>query len=263
MNKRIIYALFYKEGSFHLSRNFRLQKVGDIDWLKNNFGFGKTCDFIDELIIILVKKSPTKEDYKSYLNDVEELRKTIFVPITLGGGIRDLQTAKNCFVNGADKILINTAFFSDEKILADISNIYGSQAISLMIDYNIDISNKKRTVYTHCGTKKYLELNSELIDKVSKSNCGDVIFNSIEQDGTGSSLDLEILKNIDTQFSKPILIMGGAGKPEHIVDALKLNKVNGVITGNLFNFLGNGLEISRDLAIKSGIKLANFQKIKL
>ena len=263
MNKRIIYALFYKEGSFHLSRNFRLQKVGNIDWLKNNFGFGQTCDFIDELIIILVKKSPTQEDYRSYFNDIEELRKTIFVPITLGGGIRDLKSAKNCFINGADKILINTAFFSDEKILADISNIYGSQAISLMIDYNIDITKKKRTVYTHCGSKKNIELNSKLLNKVSKSNCGDVILNSIEQDGTGSSLDLEILENIDSEFSKPLLIMGGAGKPEHITDALKLDKVNGVITGNLFNFLGTGLEISRNLAIKSGVKLANFEKIEL
>ena len=263
LKKRIIFALLYSDGYFHLSRNFRLQKVGDIDWLKNNFGFGQTCDFIDELIIILVKKSPTKEDYRSYFNDIAELRKTIFVPITLGGGIRNLQSAKNCFINGADKILINTAFFSDEKILADISNIYGSQAISLMIDYNIDITGKKRTVYTHCGTKKNLELNSKLLNKVSRSNCGDVIFNSIEQDGTGSSLDLEILENIDSEFSKPLLIMGGAGKPEHITDALKLNKINGVITGNLFNFLGTGLEISRNLAIKSGVKLANFEKIEL
>ena len=77
--------------------------------------------------------------------------------------------------------------------------------------------------------KKNIELNSKLLNKVSKSNCGDVILNSIE----------------------------------HITDALKLNKINGVITGNLFNFLGTGLEISRNLAIKSGVKLANFQKIKL
>ena len=54
--KRIIYALLYSEGNFYLSRNFRLQKVGDVSWLKNNFGFGETCDSIDELIIINVKK---------------------------------------------------------------------------------------------------------------------------------------------------------------------------------------------------------------
>ena len=65
--KRIIYALLYSNGSLHLSRNFRLQKVGDVEWLKNNFGFGETCDFIDELMIINVTKDPTDDDFKKYL----------------------------------------------------------------------------------------------------------------------------------------------------------------------------------------------------
>ena len=59
--KRIIYALLYSKGFFYLSRNFQLQRVGNVDWLKNNFGFGETCDFIDELIIILVTKNPDKK----------------------------------------------------------------------------------------------------------------------------------------------------------------------------------------------------------
>ena len=61
--KRIIYALLYSNGSFHLSRNFRLQKVGDVEWLKNNFGFGETCDFIDELMIINVTKDQVVEGF--------------------------------------------------------------------------------------------------------------------------------------------------------------------------------------------------------
>ena len=65
--KRIIYALLYSNGNFHLSRNFRLQKVGDVEWLKNNFGFGETCDFIDELMVINVATDSTEEDFKKYL----------------------------------------------------------------------------------------------------------------------------------------------------------------------------------------------------
>ena len=61
LNKRIIFALLFKDGFFHLSRNFRLQKVGDVNWLINNFGFGETCDFIDELVCILVKKIHQKK----------------------------------------------------------------------------------------------------------------------------------------------------------------------------------------------------------
>ena len=98
MNKRIIYTLFYKENNFYLSRNFRLQKVGDISWLKSNFGFGEACNHIDELMIILVKPSPTLDDYQSYFNDVNQLRKKIFVPITLGGGIRNFDPFKNMVI---------------------------------------------------------------------------------------------------------------------------------------------------------------------
>ena len=106
--KRIIFALLYSKGEFHLSRNFRLQRVGDVNWLKNNFGFGETCDFIDELMVINVTPNPSKDDFKRYFYDVKNLREKIFVPITLGGGIRNLDIAKECFENGADKILINS-----------------------------------------------------------------------------------------------------------------------------------------------------------
>jgi len=80
--KRIIYALLYRDGFFYLSRNFRLQKVGDVNWLKNNFGFGETCNFIDELMILLVAKNPNKKEILQYFNDVNKLRENIFVPIT-------------------------------------------------------------------------------------------------------------------------------------------------------------------------------------
>ena len=63
---------------FFLSRNFRLQKVGNIDWIKNNYGFGETCNFIDELIITFVKRNPTNEDYIKYFDDINRLRKKIF-----------------------------------------------------------------------------------------------------------------------------------------------------------------------------------------
>ena len=263
MNKRIIYALFYKDNNFYLSRNFRLQKVGNIEWLKNNFGFGETCHYIDELIIILVKNSPNSEDYQNYFKDVNELRKKIFVPITLGGGIRNLDQAKNCFLNGADKILLNTVYFNDEQILKEISLRYGSQAISLMLDYNIDTSAKERTVYTDCGTRKNSKLDLSLLSKINSTNCGEVILNSIEQDGTGAGLDFDVLELIQDDFSKPLLLMGGSGKPDHITEILKNRKVSGVVTGNLFNFLGTGLEKSRNMAINSGIKLAKFNKINL
>ena len=111
IKKRIIFALLYQDGYFYLSRNFKLQKVGDLNWLINNFGFGITSNHIDELICLLVKKQPTQKDKNLFLKDINELRKKIFIPITLGGGVRSLSDVKNLFNNGADKVLLNSSIF--------------------------------------------------------------------------------------------------------------------------------------------------------
>ncbi len=253
--KRIIYALLYRDGFFYLSRNFRLQKVGDVNWLKNNFGFGETCNFIDELIILLVAKSPSKKEISQYFNDVNKLRENIFVPITLGGAVRSFDNAKECFSNGADKILINYLAHKNSKTLKKISSIYGDQALSLMVDYKkingINFSYMNASVTQSKLLTKYLR-------DIKKMDFGELIINSIQKDGTGTGLDFSCLNDLPKGFNKPILVMGGAGKPEHFVKAFENKNISGVVTANLFNFLGNGLRLAREYSAKSGAKLIEF-----
>ena len=257
--KRIIYALLYSNGNFHLSRNFRLQKVGDVEWLKNNFGFGETCDFIDELMVINVTTDSTEEDFKKYFEDINKLREKIFVPITLGGGIRNLDHAKKCFNNGADKILINHLAHFDTDECKKISNIYGEQAISVMVDYKKDRNGF--STYTKSGTTFSKSLKDFIIS-TKKIKFGEIIMNSIDKDGTAAGLDLDCLKTIPEDFTNPILLMGGAGKPEHFYDILNNKKVSGIITANLFNFLGSGLEEARNYSIEKKINLIKFSRME-
>ena len=133
--KRIIFCLYYQDGYFYLSRNFRLQRVGNLEWLIKNFGFGETANFIDELIIVSVKKNRNSKDYKEFLDEIYNLKKKIFIPITLGGGINTYKIAKNYFLGGADKVLINTCAYINKKLVEKISLNYGSQAISVMVDF--------------------------------------------------------------------------------------------------------------------------------
>jgi cyclase len=261
INKRIIFSLLYADGFFYLSRNFRLQKVGNIDWIKNNYGFGETCNFIDELIITFVKRNPTNEDYIKYFDDINRLRKKIFVPIILGGRIENFDNVKNCFLNGSDKVLINTLFYNDPNKITDFSNYYGKQAISLMIDYKIinEYNKKKFISYKNCGQEIGECISEEFIKKINNLPCGEVIFNSIDNDGNGSGINLELVKLL-INLEKPLLLMGGAGKPEHISKTLKLEKVSGVVTANLFNFLGTGLKKAREECIADGIKLPIFEQ---
>lgn len=78
----------------------------------------------------------------------------------------------------------------------------------------------------------------------------------MDKDGTGNGFDLNLINKIENLPNKPILLMGGAGKPEHIIEALKNNKVSGAITANLLNFIGEGLKITRNLAIENKIEIA-------
>jgi len=253
--KRIIYALLYRDGFFHLSRNFRLQKVGDVEWLKNNFGFGETCNFIDELMILLVAENPKKKEISQYFNDVNKLREKIFVPITLGGAVRSFDYAKECFSNGADKVLINYLVHKNNKIIKKISNVYGDQALSFMVDYQK--VNDLNFSFINASTAKSKSL-SEYFQSIKEMNFGELIINSIQKDGTGTGLDFNYLKDLPKNFNKPILIMGGAGKPEHFSKAFENDNISGIVTANLFNFLGSGLRLAREHSIKSGVKLLKF-----
>ncbi len=256
IKKRITFALLYQDGHFHLSRNFKLQKVGDLNWLINNFGFGVTSNYIDELICILVKKNPSTKDKKMFFKDINELRKKIFIPITLGGGIRSVKDVSDYFNNGADKILLNTSIY-EKNLTNKISEVYGEQSISIMVDYQKN-DREEDHIFIECGTKFCMTL-SNFFKKINEISFGEIIFNSIENDGTGNGLDLEIINKFPTNLKKkPILLMGGAGKPEHIAKALKKNIVTGVITANLFNFLGKGLEEARKNSLSCNINLANF-----
>jgi len=253
--KRIIYALLYYEGIFQLSRNFKLQKVGNVNWFIEKFNFQETCNFIDELIIINIKKDSKLEDLNNFLKDIDFLKKKIFIPVTLGGRLKNLEKTKMCFNNGADKILLNSMAHEEISELNKITKVFGAQAVTIMVDYK----KKKNNFFTfkNCGQKESMEIN-KYFKKIKNLNYGEIIFNSIDLDGTGSGLDTNLVKKIPKNFNKPILLMGGAGKPKHFSSALKIKKISGIVTANLFNFLGTGLKEVREYCLKKKINICKF-----
>ena len=117
LRKRLIFTLIYSDGYFMQSRNFRLQKVGDINWLKKNYKFKRTSFSIDELIILDASRESKLSE--QFLNDVENLAMDCFIPISVGGGVDSLEKCKNLFSKGADKIVLNTVLESDIDFVKD------------------------------------------------------------------------------------------------------------------------------------------------
>lgn len=259
LKKRIIFTLLFYENFFTLSRNFRLQKVGDINWLKKNYKFNQTTDSIDELIILNTR--PSIKNRKSFIDTVIKLSSNCFIPISVGGGIDELNYAKILLRNGADKIVINSILFHNEKKVIELANNFGKQCIVASIDYKI---NKKNgfEVYVNSGKENTGMNLQQYLEKVLTLPIGEILLNSIDKDGTGQGMEISVLDLIPKNTHTPLIFSGGVGKWEHIYEIIKSPKVDAVATANLFNFVNNGLELTRDELLKKGIKIPSWKNEK-
>lgn len=253
LKKRIIFTLLYKDGSFCLSRNFNLQKVGNLNWIKKNYDFSLITKSIDELIVLNV--SNEKNSVNKFCKTIELLARKCFLPLSIGGKIESLDIAQKYMNAGADKLVINSHLFN-ENLLKKISRIFGEQCLIGSVDYTRE--KNKFKFFTKNGKQLNKMKTLELFNKVIKLPVGELILNSIDKDGTGNGFDYTILDKIPKQFLKPIIFSGGAGNYSHFAEALKKNKIHSVTTANLLNFIGNGLQEARELVRKKGINLAEW-----
>jgi cyclase len=256
LRKRIIFSLIYSDGFFSQSRNFRLQKVGNEKWLENNYQFSKIAHSLDELILIDATKA--NKNIEKFSTKISSIVENVFIPICAGGGIRSIADAELLFNSGADKILLNSSLFENPNLVLELIKIYGSQSIVASIDYKI--KGDRSLVYINNGSIEIgIDLKSH-INFVQKLGVGEIYLNSIDKDGTGFGYDFDTLNKVINSINVPLIIAGGAGNESHLLEGLKLEKVNAVATANLFNFIGDGLVNTRAKIIESGQNIAVWYK---
>ena len=255
LRKRIIFTLLYSNGSFVLSRNFRLQKVGNIQWLENHYDFNKIAQFIDELVILNVSRED--KGYLEFTEVVEKISNTCFIPVAAGGGIDSVNKAKELINHGADKVVINT-HLTDNELMRDLSSIFGKQSIIGSIDVE-SYTDKSCVVVTGNGQDKSDMTFEDLVSRLNSLPIGEVYLNSITNDGTGIGLDFDLLNKIGSRIDLPLIFAGGVGNKIHLTEGLQNPHVNAVSTAHLFNFIGDALELSRIFAVDSGINLASWR----
>jgi len=254
LRKRIIFTLIYSNGFFNQSRNFRLQKVGDLNWLEKNYGFQDIAFSLDELVVLNAAKKD--KNISHFVNTLSKIAEEVFIPIAAGGGIRSMEDAKLLFDNGADKIVLNSSLYDDTDLVKNLVQKYGSQSIMASVDYkNIEGKNK---VFIHDGSFEIPMLLGDYVNYLEKLDIGEVYLNSIDKDGTGFGYDLETVKNITSDLKVPVIIAGGAGNDKHLIDGLEIEVVDAVATANLFNFIGNGLPNARKKMIKAGLNITEW-----
>jgi cyclase len=252
LKKRLIFTLLYNDGYFVLSRNFRLQKVGNIDWLKQNYNFSKISSSIDELIVLDITRGPRNTEL--FCETLKSLCDGCFVPIAAGGGIRGGDHARQLLRSGADKVVLNTPLYDDRGLLNELSKEFGQQCIVGSVDVK-QRAHEGYQLFSESGTKWVGVANSLAIRSILDAPIGELYLNSIDQDGTGQGYDLKALDLLPTDISKPVIIAGGVGNSVHLVQGLSDHRVDAVATAHLFNFIGDGLKNARQSIKTSGIDL--------
>tara|TARA_R110002012_G_scaffold56765_2_gene145841 strand:- start:10518 stop:11285 length:768 start_codon:yes stop_codon:yes gene_type:complete len=254
LRDRLIFSLVYNAGAFMQSRNFRLQKVGDINWLERNYKFQKISFSLDELIVVDATKD--NKDIKKFSEAVKRLVNDVFIPVAAGGGIRQIEDAELLFNNGADKVILNSALYETPELAKSIIEKYGAQSLVASVDYKLvdDVP----VVYIKDGTLPIQMPLGEYLTFLQALGVGEILLNSIQQDGTGFGYDLSTIQEYGQSISVPLLIMGGAGNERHLLDGLKQNGVSAVVTANLFNFIGNGLPNARKYMLENNANLARW-----
>ncbi len=235
-----------------LSRNFRLQRVGDFNWLKTNYVFSNISLSIDELIVLDVSRQ--NRDPYTFCEHLKRVSEDCFMPIAAGGGVRSIEDADRLLCSGADKIVVNSPLYSNQDLIKSLAERFGQQCIVASIDIKRDTGNDYHMWVENGG--RLLENNASFwLRKISKLPVGEIYLNSMDRDGTGQGYDLDIINNLPSHLHVPIILAGGAGNSRHLAQGLADPRVDAVATAHLFNFVGDGLYQARRKLIAAGVEL--------
>lgn len=258
---RMCFALLYFDGKFHLSRNFNLQAVGDHAWLMENYEFESIARSIDELLILNVGKNA--EGWDDFIQTVQKLVKRCFMPVTVGGGIRSAGQARQLFENGADKVMLNAAFFNMPELVEELAGSYGSQSIVASLDFRRDDAGAAR-IFVDGGREDTGVGLAAGVARAASLGAGELYLTSIERDGTGMGYDLPALQLAYESCDLPIIAAGGADTMDRLAEGIRSGFASAVSTAHLFNFMCDGLRDARKQLIVDGIPLSrwNFEDLK-
>jgi imidazole glycerol-phosphate synthase subunit HisF len=227
--KRIIPCLDIKDGRTVKGTNFvSLRDAGDPLQLAGEYSRMGA----DELIFLDI--TATLEKRKTLVDLVSKLSKTINIPFSVGGGIDSVDIAYEVLQSGADKISINSAAIKNPRLISDCSRRFGAQCVIIAVDAKcID---GQWMVHTHGGTRTTdLDL-FDWIREAEQLGAGEVLFTSMDHDGTKQGFAVDALRCLNESIAIPIIASGGAGSVQHFVDVFKQTDVSAALAASIFHF---------------------------
>lgn len=186
--------------------------------------------------ITLLDVSASVEDRGTLLDVVRNTAEEVFVPLTVGGGVRSVDDVRTLLEAGADKVGINTAALARPELLEEVSGQFGNQVITLSVDARREEGMPSGFgVTTHGGTKSAGVDAIEWAVRAAELGAGEILLNSMDADGTTDGFDIELIEKARSAVSVPIIASGGAGTAQHFVEAAKAG-ADAVLAASVFHF---------------------------
>lgn len=204
----------------------------------------------DELVFLDITAS--NEERKIMLEVVEKTASECFMPLTVGGGLRNLDDIRNMLNAGADKVSLNTSAVNNPLLIAQASQKFGNQCIVVAIDAK-RISKNEWRVYTHGGRTDSGRDLIEWAKEVAELGAGEILLTSMDADGTKDGYDLAMNRAVSESVDIPVIASGGAGNLEHLAEAVTEGKANAVLAASIFHFGSYSIDESKRYLKERGI----------
>ena len=209
----------------------------------------------DEITFLDITASHEARD--TTLLTVERMAGEVFIPLTVGGGVRELQDIRNLLNAGADKVAINSAAIHNPEFVAEAAQKFGSQCIVVAIDAKqVRHGDDPRwEIFTH-GGRKPTGINAiEWAEKMTAYGAGEILLTSMDRDGTKNGFDLDLTSRISDSVPVPVIASGGVGELQHLVDGIIEGKADAVLAASIFHFGEHTVPEAKQYMVERGIDI--------
>ena len=230
LTKRIIPCLDVTAGRVVKGVNFvELKDAGDPVEIARRYN----DQGADELTFLDITASSDQRDL--ILNIIEDVSSQVFIPLTVGGGVRTVEDVRRLLNAGADKVSINTSAVTNPQLVADASSRYGSQCIVVAIDAK-QVSPGRWEIFTHGGRNATGLEVIEWAKKMAQLGAGEILLTSMDKDGTKSGFDLELTRAVSDAVNIPVIASGGVGNLQRLADGVQEGHADAVLAASIFHY---------------------------
>jgi cyclase len=188
----------------------------------------------DELIFLNISRED--RTISSLREIIERVSEVSFMPMAMGGGISSAADAAELIRTGADKVVINSAAYRDSFVIAQTAELFGSQAVITSIDVRWDPDSGTYQLYSDCGRLRENITLTEHVNRCISAGTGEIMIQSIDRDGTMEGFDIQLIREVMSIATVPVIAAGGSGNYVHLLDAFQETNVSALACGSLFNF---------------------------